>query len=64
MPTLQNKVLVSFKHLLNESDDILDQEIIENILNIIIELAVKEDRGENVDANVNAQTNNIVELFE
>ena len=64
MPTYQNKIFDSFKKLIEERDNSeLNKTVLNDILDRVIDLAVKEDRGENIDANINAQTNNIVDLF-
>lgn len=64
MPTYQNKIFDSFKKLIEERDNSeLDKTVLNDILDRVIDLAVKEDRGENIDSNIKAQTNNIVDLF-
>lgn len=63
MKTYQEKIFDSFNGLKNDDTDI-EEEILDNILDRIIDLAVKEDRGENIDSNIKAQTNNIINLFE
>lgn len=63
MKTYQEKIFESFNGLKNDDNDI-DEKILNNILEKIIDLAVKEDRGENIDSNIKAQTNNIINLFE
>ena len=64
MPTYQKRIFESFEDISKESDDqSLDEKRLNNILEKVIDLAVKEDRGENIDSNIKAQTNNIIELF-
>lgn len=63
MPTLQQKLFKSFEPLIEQNENDLDQNILKNILDKVIDLAVKEDRGEVIDSNLGAQTNNIVDLF-
>lgn len=64
MPTYQKRIFESFENINKENDDqSLDEKKLNNILEKVIDLAVKEDRGENIDSNIKAQTNNIIELF-
>lgn len=64
MPTYQKKIFDSFKSLIEENEDNeLDKTVLNDILDKVIDLAVKEDRGENIDSNIKAHTNNIVDLF-
>ncbi|MEX0996926.1 MAG: hypothetical protein WDZ45_07750 [Flavobacteriaceae bacterium] len=64
MPTYQKKIFDSFKSLIEDNkENELDKKVLNDILNRVIDLAVKEDRGENIDPNIKAQTNNIVDLF-
>ena len=64
MPTYQKKIFDSFKSLIEENEESeLDKTLLNDILDRVIDLAVKEDRGENIDSNIKAQTNNIVDLF-
>lgn len=64
MPTYQKRIFESFEKITKENDDqSLDEKKLNNILEKVIDLAVKEDRGENIDSNIKAQTNNIIELF-
>ena len=64
MPTYQKKIFNSFNSLIEESEENeLDKTVLNDILDRMIDLAVKEDRGENIDSNIKAQTNNIIDLF-
>jgi len=64
MPTYQKKIFDSFKSLIEENEENeLNKTVLNDILDRVIDLAVKEDRGENIDSNIKAQTNNIVDLF-
>ncbi len=64
MPTYQKKIFDSFKSLIEENEEKeLDKLVLNDILDRVIDLAVKEDRGENIDSNIKAQTNNIIDLF-
>ena len=64
MPTYQKKIFDSFKSLIEENEDNdLDKTVLNEILDRVIDLAVKEDRGENIDSNIKAQTNNIIDFF-
>lgn len=63
MKTYQEKIFESFNGLKNDDKEI-DEKKLDDILERIIDLAVKEDRGENIDSNIKAQTNNIINFFE
>lgn len=64
MQTYQKKIFDSFQTLTETIDyDKMDSEKINYILEKVIDLAVKEDRGENIDSNIKAQTNNIIDSF-
>ena len=64
MSTYQKKIFDSFKNLIEDNEENeLDKTVLNDILDRVIDLAVKEDRGENIDSNIKAQTNNIVDLF-
>ena len=63
MPTYQKRIFESFENIKENDDQNLNEKKLNNILEKVIDLAVKEDRGENIDSNIKAQTNNIIELF-
>lgn len=64
MITLQKKIFKSFQPLIDEDQESeFDKIILSNILEKVIDLAVKEDRGESIGSNIVAQTNNIIDSF-
>ena len=64
MKTYQKKIFESFNKLTKElSDKELQKEVFNNLLESVIDLGVKEDRGENIDSNIKAQSNNFIDLL-
>ncbi len=62
METLQEKILKSFEEIINIEEE-LNSEELQSMLKKIIDMAVEEDRGENIDSDIKAATNNFIEKF-
>lgn len=62
MKTYQKRIFESFNKLteeLNHKES--EKEVFNSLLETVIDLAVKEDRGENIDSNIKAQSNNFID---
>lgn len=62
MKTYQKRIFESFNKLteeLNHKES--EKEVFNSLLGTVIDLAVKEDRGENIDSNIKAQSNNLID---
>jgi hypothetical protein len=62
MKTYQKRIFESFNKLteeLNHKES--EKEVFNSLLETVIDLAVKEDRGENIDSNIKAQSNNLID---
>ena len=62
MKTYQKRIFESFNELteeLNHKES--EKEVFNSLLETVIDLAVKEDRGENIDSNIKAQSNNFID---
>lgn len=62
MKTYQKRIFESFNKLteeLNHKES--EKEVFNSLLETVIDLAVKEDRHENIDSNIKAQSNNLID---
>ena len=62
MKTYQKRIFESFNKLteeLNHKES--EKKVFNSLLETVIDLAVKEDRGENIDSNIKAQSNNLID---
>lgn len=62
MKTYQKRIFESFNKLteeLNHKES--EKEVFNSLLETVIDLAVKEDRNENIDSNIKAQSNNLID---
>ena len=64
MKTYQTRIFESFDNLsqeLNYGES--EKQVFNRLLETVIDLAVKEDRGENIDSNIKGQSNNLIDSF-
>lgn len=62
MKTYQKRIFESFNKLTEELNyKESEKEVFNSLLETVIDLAVKEDRGENIDSNIKAQSNNLID---
>jgi len=62
MKTYQKRIFESFNKLteeLNHKES--EKEVFNSLLETVTDLAVKEDRNENIDSNIKAQSNNLID---
>lgn len=62
MKTLQDKVYKTFESQIDEIKD-YNRFMNDQILKRVIDLAVKESRGEDINSNINASVNNFIDSF-